>query len=114
MKDVRNDMNATEDFFQTVGVGHIIAATLQFFGMRDISDSPQNRCLKDAIKSSKAEKWLVLSACIGNLLQKFVSSSLACPHHQNFPPDTRRDSVYEYACTCSVMSVFELDEMMLS
>ena len=25
VKDVRNDMNATEDFFQTVGVGHIIS-----------------------------------------------------------------------------------------
>ena len=66
MKDVPNDMNATEDFFETVGVGHIIAATLQFFGMEDISDSPHNQSLQDAVKLPQVEKWLVLSTCIGD------------------------------------------------
>ena len=112
VKDVRTDMNATEDFFETVGVGHIVAATLQFFGMRDISNSPQNQCLKDAVTLPQPEMWSVSSAWIGNLLHKFVSSSLACPHHPNFSPDTSRDSIYEYACTVLSMAmfVFEFDD----
>ena len=80
VKDVRNDMNATEDFFETVGVGHIIAATLQFFGMEDISDSPHNQSLQDAVKLPQAEKWLVLSTCIGDLLQKFWSWAHHCSY----------------------------------
>lgn len=35
IKDVRNDMNATEDFFEAVGISHIIAVTLQHFKMKD-------------------------------------------------------------------------------
>ena len=109
VKDVHNDTNATEDFFEMVGVGHIIAATLQFFGMEDISDSPHNQSLQDAVKLPQAEKWLVLSTCIGDLLQKFVSSSLACPHHQEFSVDTSEDSVYEYACAVLSMAMFAFE-----
>ena len=91
IEDVRNDMNTTEDFFETVAVGHIIAATLQFFGMQGLSDTPHNQSLQDAVELPHAEKWLVLSTCIGDLLQKFVSSSLACPHHEDFSFDTSED-----------------------
>lgn len=109
LKDVRNDMNATEDFFETVAVGHIIAATLQFFGMQGISDTPHNQSLQDAVELPHAEKWLVLSTCIGDLLQKFVSSSLACPHHEDFSFDTSEDGIYEYACTVLSMALFVLE-----
>ena len=103
LKDVRNDMNAT-DFFETVAVGLIIPATLQFFGMQGISDNPHNQSLQDAVELPHAEKWLVLSTCIGDLLRKFVSSSLACPHHEDFSFDTS-----EYACTVLPMALFVLE-----
>ena len=39
VKDVRNDMNATEDFFEAVGISHIIAITLHHFNMKDVKST---------------------------------------------------------------------------
>ena len=45
IKDVRNDMNGTEDFFEAVGISHIIAITLQHFRMKDTKDVPHSPLL---------------------------------------------------------------------
>ena len=42
IKDVRNDMNATEDFFEAVGISHIIAVTLHDFNMKDVNSVLQH------------------------------------------------------------------------
>ena len=98
VKIVKNDMNATEDFFKDVGISHIVAAALSFFNMENIKSTPKHPLLTDELLSqSGMEKWAALSMCIKELLEKYVSLSLDCPNHPNFSPETSNDSVYEYA-----------------
>jgi L1 cell adhesion molecule like protein len=100
-------MNATEDFFDAVGVGHMVAAALQFYEMKDVSDQPKDATLKNAITLPRARKWEVLSASIRPLLEKYVVTSLSCPHHsQHFDPDTSDDGIYEYACCVLSLALF--------
>lgn len=113
VKDVRNDMNATEDFFETIGVGHIVTAAMQFFKMQIIDKDPQNPGLQEATKLPRLEKWNVLRTSIRGLLKQYVSLSLSCPHHPaGFDPQSSVDGVYEYACTVLSMAmfVFEFDD----
>ena len=82
IKDVRNDMNATEDFFKTVLVGHILTAAMQLFGMEDESSTPQHPYFTEDLASQPdSRKWEVLSSCVKQLLDKYVSASLHCHHH---------------------------------
>ena len=99
IKNVKNDMNATEDFFKDVGISHIVAAALSFFSMENINSTPKHPLLTDELLSqSGLEKWAALSMCIKELLEKYVSLSLDCPNHANPPPpESSNDSVYEYA-----------------
>jgi len=107
VKDVSKDMNATEDFFDTVAVGHMIAAVLQFYDMRNMDDRPKDSTLTSAATLPKAKKWEALSASISLLLEKHVTTSLSCPHHtENFNPNTSDDGVYEYACCVLSLALF--------
>ena len=45
VKDVRNDMNATEDFFEAVGISHIIAVALHHFSMNGMQSAPHHPLL---------------------------------------------------------------------
>ena len=45
IKDVRNDMNATKDFFEAVGISHIIAAALHHFSMNNMQSAPHHLLL---------------------------------------------------------------------
>ena len=40
VKDVCNDMYATEDFFEAVGVSHVIAVMLYHLNMEEITSAP--------------------------------------------------------------------------
>ena len=64
VKDVSKDMNATEDFFDTVAVGHMIAAVLQFYDMRNMDNRPKDLTLTSVATLPKARKWAILSASI--------------------------------------------------
>lgn len=112
IKDVRNDMNATEDFFKTVLVGHILTAAMQFFGMEDESSTPQHPYFTEDLASQPdSRKWEVLSSCVKQLLDKYVSASLHCHHHPGSIPETN-DAIYKYACTILSLGLFvsELDD----
>lgn len=110
---MKNDMNATEDFFKDVGISHIVAAALSFFNMENINSTPKHPLLTDELLSqSGMEKWAALSMCIKELLEKYVSLSLDCPNHPNFPPETSNDSVYEYAKEVLSKALFILHLMM--
>lgn len=104
IKDVRNDMNATEDFFEAVGISHIIAVALQHFNMKDTKDAPHNPLLGENIHTlSMDQKWTLLHDIISPIISKYVSTSLECPYQQetmpeNFSVKASDDKVFEYAC----------------
>ena len=65
VKEVRNDMSATEDYFKTVLVGHILTAAMQFFGMENEMSTPQHPYFTEDLASQPdSRKWEVLSSVV--------------------------------------------------
>ena len=118
IKDVRNDMNATEDFFEAVGISHIIAVALHHFNMKDAKSVPQDPLSGVDIHGlSKDQKWMLLHDLISPIISKYVSTSLECPYQQmtmpeNFSVTVSDDKVFEYACSVlsAAMFVYEFDD----
>ena len=52
-REPQKDMNASEDFLQVIFISHIIAAALQYFGMKSISDQPTSDLAIDSVTSFK-------------------------------------------------------------
>jgi hypothetical protein len=74
-------MNATEDFFEAVGISHIIAVTLRYFNMKDANSVPQDPLTDIDIHGlSKDQKWMLLHDMISPIISKYVSTSLECPY----------------------------------
>lgn len=72
-KDVSGRLNESIDFFELVVECHIIAASMHFFGLKEISGEPTvNVIASDAKKWSCEKKWRVLSLVIGRLVDRYV------------------------------------------
>ena len=75
--------------------------------MKDVNARPKDSTLTSAVTLPRASKWAVLSASIHRLLEKYVATSLSCPHHtQHFDPNTSADGMYEYACCVLSLALF--------
>jgi len=62
---VKTDMNATEDFFEVVTAGHIVAVTLHACSMTDLEDTPHVAPFDvDTDELSPNQKWILLSSFI--------------------------------------------------
>ena len=108
---MKNDMNATKDFFKDVGISHIVAAALSFFNMENINSTPKHPLLTDELLSqSGMEKWAALSMCIKEQLEKYVSLSLDCPDHPNFSPETSNDE-YAKEVLSKALFIFAFDDV---
>ena len=111
-------MNATEDFFEAVGISHIIAATLQHFNMKYTKDAPHNLLLGENFHTlSTDQKWTLLHDKLSPIISKYVSTSLECPYQQetmpeNFSVEASEDKVFEYACCVlsAAMLMYEFDD----
>ena len=86
-----NDMNATEDFFEAVGINHIIAVALQHFNMKDTKDVPHDLLLGENIHTLLMDqKWTLLHDKISPIISKYVSTLLECPYQQETMPENFR------------------------
>ena len=56
IKDARNDMNATEDFFKAVGISHIIAIALHHFSTNGMQSAPHHPLLNVNLQFVKRSK----------------------------------------------------------
>ena len=118
IKDVRNDMNATEDFFEAVGISHIIAVALHHFNMNGMQSAPHHPLLNINLHGlSKDQKWIILHDLISPIISKYVSTSLDCPYQQatmpdNFSVTVSDDKVFEYACCVlsAAMLMYKFDD----
>ena len=91
-------MNATKDFFEDVGISHIVASALSFFDMENIKSTPRHPSLTaETVSQSKSQKWAALSTCIKQLLARYVSFSLDFHSDPSSAPKTSKDSIHEYA-----------------
>ncbi len=72
-KDVSGRFNAALDFFQLVVNCHIIAATLHYFGMKDVKGTPVFNALPSSILQQPiAKQWSIFSDTIGRLVDRYV------------------------------------------
>ena len=72
-KEVKGRFNATIDFFELIVHCHIIAAAMNFFGLKGVTDSPTSNALPSGIvKWSLDKQWRVFSSIIGQLIDRYV------------------------------------------
>ena len=65
--------NASVDFIEMVTECHILAAGMNFFGLKETTGSPTyNRIPSKAIKSTPEIQWSVLSTTVGHLIDRYV------------------------------------------
>lgn len=75
--------------------------------MKDVNAHPKDLTLTSAVTLPKTSRWAVLLASIRWLLEKYLVTSLSCPHHtQHFDPNTSDDGIYEYACCVLSLALF--------
>lgn len=65
--------NASVDFIELVTESHILAAGMNFFGLKETSGSPTyNRIPSKAMKATLEMQWSVLSTTVGQLIDRYV------------------------------------------
>ena len=99
---VKTDMNATEDFFEVITAGHIVAVTLHTCGMTNLEHLPRILPFDVNIDElSPHQKWLLLSTFIRGILEHHVKPTMEIEGLQGKTRKRRKgdsDHVWEYAC----------------
>lgn len=92
-RDPTKNVNACEDFLEVVLSGHVISATLSYFGMKSIDDTPNSDLIPAHLQAQSPEtKHAVLFYHIGRIVDKFVN---VCTDHDEARES--QDGVYRYA-----------------
>ena len=101
---VKNNVNAAEDFLDVALDGHIIAAALAFFDMATTSSSPKKNGFSDDLQhGSNSEKRDYLTDVTRKFVDTYVlnyaadSSSFCASRAPTTPGDV--DNVFNYACS---------------
>ena len=107
---VKTDMNATEDFFEVITAGHIVAVTLHTCGMTNLEDTPRIPPFDVNIDElSPHQKWLLLSTFIRGILEHHVKPTMEIEGLQGKARKRRKgesDHVWEYACVVLSTALF--------
>ena len=99
-KDPTDNVNACEDFFLIVTEGHILAATMQVFGMTSLDCKPCNTYFPEGSSElDPLQRREVLLQAVNKVVTKFVDVTLPRQEEQGTTSTTREaiDSVHEYA-----------------
>ena len=65
--------NASVEFIELVTECHILAAGMNFFGLKETTASPTyNRIPSKAMKSTPEIQWSILSTTVGHLVDRYV------------------------------------------
>ena len=72
--DVTGRFNSTVDFVELVTNCHIVAAAMNFFGMKDVSNNPTNNALPSYITKWPVDRqWKTFSKAIGQIVDRYVT-----------------------------------------
>ena len=71
-KDVTGRFNATVDFLETVVDCHIVAAAMNFFGMKAETDVPSNAFPVLPDSAGLSTKWRFLENVIGEIVDRYM------------------------------------------
>lgn len=67
--DISGKFNQALDFFELVVVAHVLAASMHFFGMSNVSDKPSKNALP---VGSPFHQWPFLKNAIGKIVDRYV------------------------------------------
>ena len=72
-KDVTGRFNAAIDYMQSVIDCHIVAAGMEYFGISKATENPSSNVLPFLAEATDAaEKWQLLQAVVGQIIDRFV------------------------------------------
>ena len=110
-KKCKNNMNACEDFFETVVKGHVISCAMNLLGMSDVGDSPTRFITSDEVwMLDDAERRQILMDTAMQIIDDNVDLSIqffSDGISGGTTPPT--DSVYSYACEVLSLGLFYLE-----
>ena len=71
---MKKDVNAAQDFFETVVIAHVVAAAMQFFNMKTVQDKPASAIFSQLLAEDNIEsrKKLFHSALVG-MVRNFLN-----------------------------------------
>ena len=84
VSDPKKDMNACEDFFELITNAHILAAAMQKFDMKSLTDPLSSDFFPDSQDLSQKERLAVLDLAVQAILSDFVNIS--------FPKQIKKNS----------------------
>lgn len=107
-KKCKNNMNACEDFFETVVKAHVLACALNLLGMSDVGDVPtQFITSEDVWMLDNMERRQILADTAMQIVEDNVDLSIhffSDGISGNTAPPA--DSVYSYACEVLSLGLF--------
>ena len=75
--DPDSNFNAAEDFFHLVGIAHVVAASLKYFGMDDVNSIPDESMLpSDVLFLPKEERKVAVHTAVLGFVREFFSLDL--------------------------------------
>ena len=106
VSDPKKDMNACEDFFQLITNAHILAAAMQKFDMRDLTDRPSSELFPTDQELTRKERSAVLDSAARMIISNFVDISFP-KQRKNAPKNA--DHILEYAKETLTMGLIFLE-----
>ena len=101
-KNVKNDMNACEDFFEVVVVRHVIASAMELLGMSSIDDLPSftiTQSPEDVWMKDNSERKAIVMEVASSIVDQNVDLSTKFVESQTqISTSACSDSVYAYSC----------------
>ena len=100
IKNVKNDMNACEDFFEVVVTGHVIACAMELLGMSSIDEVPSTTVIQspeDVWMKDDSERKAIVTEIASIIVDQNVDLSTNFAEFRT-EISTSTDSVYAYSC----------------
>ena len=106
-KSPKNDMNATEDFFELVVIGYVLTAVMSHLGMASVDDSPLPSIVSpDTWMEDDSARKATLNAIASQIIDKHVDLAMEfSDKHQNKDTGT----VYDYSCELLTLGLLYLN-----
>lgn len=111
VSDPAKDFNACDDFIVLVVTCHILAASLEVFGMKSLSDTPVLPLLPPELENEPENLWMLVDSERKRVLDHITGAVVDRFIDFQFHADTQRseDSVQDYAIQLLSLGCFYLE-----
>ena len=110
VKKVKSDINASEDFFELIVTGHIIACAMEMLGMSSIDAIPSSSIIpspEEAWMKDDTERKSILMDVASDIVDKYVDLSTTFADSRS--SRTSPDRVFAYSCEVLTLGLLFLE-----